>query len=484
LLWDSRLGRGALALLVTCAGLSLVRAQEGPPPDAASPEEDVVPDATGYIEMPASTDGTYLLGSAPGSGHNFGKPEFIRHLALVAREWHRRHPDLPRICIGDMSHRDASDFPPHKTHKDGLTADIVTKPVNICHIKYENHEHQIELAELFVAYGARQILFNGDAVVQKVKVAQKYELHDDHFHVVVDPKRVPEDGKVFVAPEADRADGAVFGGAELDKEGKGLKLRWLVLGGAERVKSFRVWFDDTDDENGVLWDPGAQKAPRAEAKPGEPQASRGENCVRVPLAVEDGKRYRWKLELELASGEKPGFGWQLIRADLLPPVVSLEGPADGAPVERTPRLEWRFEKSHAEQATFAIELSDKKGGRILATIGPLPGKETAFVPEATPFEAGRHYAWRVRASDAHGNEAVTDWRAFKVASSFRFVPPSGTARAACSMLAADGSVAGKLKKGDEVLVVGEVDTRYVVAAASGKAQGFVARSAIEVKAPK
>lgn len=412
-----------------------------------SPETD--DKATGYIEMPVATDGSYTLASPPGSGHNWGRPEFIHFVIAVAREWHRRHPDLPRICVGDMSHQDGSDFPPHKTHKDGLTADIVTRPVNICDIHYANAEHQVELAELFVAYGARQILFNGDAVVAKVKVAQKYDKHDDHYHVVLDPKKLPDDSKPVLVPVAGLADGATFGGAFVEK-GQ-LVLRWLALGAA-RPKALKV---SCDEWTGTV-------------KPTETQ-------VRVPLPLEHGSSHRWKLEAELVSGETTGFDWQTIRADLVAPAVTLDAPADGASVSKAPELAWTFSKQGEEQASFVVELSDQGTKKPTLRIGPLEGKEGRFLLRATPLKRNVRWHWRVVALDKHGNEGVSEWRSFKSDMDCKFVPASATAARACELKGADGSVLAKLKKGDAVTVVGEGDVRLLVQTARGQ-EGFIARA--------
>ncbi len=426
----------ALVLVALLAGS--LAAQEGETEDKA----------TGYIEMPASTDGSYTLASPPGSGHNFGKPEEIQFLVAVAREWHRRHPDLPRICVGDMSHQDGSDFPPHKTHKDGLTADIVTRPVNVCDIHYANADHQVELAELFVAFGARQILFNGDAVVQKVKVAQKYELHDDHYHVVLDPKKLKDDSKPLLTPVAELADGATFGGACVE-QGK-LVLRWLALG-AQKPKSLKV---SCDDWTGTV-------------KPGETR------CV-VPANLEHGGSHRWKLEAELASGETVGFDWQTIKADLVAPVVELEGPAEGASVAAAPELGWSFSKQGATQASFIIELSDQGTKKPTLRIGPVEGKDGRFLLRATPLKRNMRWHWRVRALDKLGNEGVSEWRSFKSSMDYKFVALQATAARACELRGSDGGALDKLKKGEVVTVLGEGDERLAVQTARGK-EGFVQR---------
>ena len=51
----------------------------------------------------------------------------------------------------------------------------------------------------------------GTKVVDNVPVAQKYPKHDDHFHVVIDPSRVPAEGALLILPRADRKDGGWVG---------------------------------------------------------------------------------------------------------------------------------------------------------------------------------------------------------------------------------------------------------------------------------
>lgn len=435
-----RLLSGALAVVLAVAA-----------PAFAQGETDEK--ATGYIEMPASTDGSYTLASKPGSGHNWGRPEFIHFLIAVSSEWHRRHPDLPQVCVGDMSHKDGSDFPPHKTHKDGLTADIVTRPKNICDIHYDRPEIQVELAELFVAYGARQILFNGDAVVAKVKGAQKHELHDDHYHVVLDPKKLPDDSKPVLLPASELADGATFGGSSLE-QGK-LVLRWLSLG-AVKPKTLRVTCGE--------WS--------ATVKPTD-------TSVKVPLPLEHGASLRWKLEAELASGESVGFDWQTIKADLVAPTIELDGPADGATIPGVPELAWRFVKEGAAQASFVVELSDQGTKKPSIKIGPIGGKEASFALRMTRLGRGVKWHWRIRALDAHGDEGVSEWRAFRTGQDWKFTPIKVTCPKALELKGADGSVIAKLKKGEVLLATGEGDERLIVQTTRGQ-EGFVRRDDVTI----
>ncbi len=371
------------------AGLAFGPAR-GAPPDDESP--------LGYIEMPVSEDGTWVLTSPSGSGHNWGTPVFVRHLIMVAEEWRRRHPDGPFLRIGDMSKPDGSTFPPHKTHKDGLTADIFTTPKNVCHINFDDQDLTLELAQLFHDYGARQILYNGQKVVDNVPVAQKWPQHDDHFHVVIDPARVPAEGTVLVLPEPAVRDGAVVAATRLKDDRTGLALSWRILGQA-RLKSFRVLFDDPRDDDGVLHDSGPQRAART--------------SYELPIALEHGATYRWRVELDTGGEEPLTFGWQRLTTDLVAPTVESLSPRDEAPTD-APTLAWRYAKPGVAQAAFRVELDgDANHRKISGTLGPFDGAAQQFPVRGVPFRKGRRYFWRVIVTDAHGNEAASEWQAFK-----------------------------------------------------------------------
>ena len=77
----------------------------------------------------------------------------------------------------------------------------------------------------------------------------------------------------------------------LDAELKNLELRWRVVGQA-KLKGVRVLFDDMDEGNGLLHDSG-------------PKKMRGAR-YRVPVALEHGKAYRWRVQLVLADAKARG----------------------------------------------------------------------------------------------------------------------------------------------------------------------------------
>lgn len=367
---------------------------------ASSPAHGAPDDESprGYIEMPVSEDGTWVLSHPTGSGHNWGTPVFVRHLIMVAEEWRRRHPEGPFLRIGDMSKPDGSTFPPHKTHKDGLTADIFTSPRNICHVNFDDQDLTLELAQLFYDYGCRQILYNGEKVVENVPVAQKWPQHDDHFHVVIDPARVPAEGTVLVLPEASSREGTVIAAPRLQEDRTGLALSWRILGQA-RLKSYRVLFDDARDDDGVLHDSG----PLRTAQP----------SYSLPIALEHGATYRWRVELDVGAEAPLSFGWQRLTTDLVAPTVEGLSPIDEVPTA-APTVAWRYGKPGAPQAAFRIELdTDSNHRRISATLGPFTGTAQQYDLSGMPFKRSRRYYWRVIASDAHGNEGASEWHVFK-----------------------------------------------------------------------
>ncbi|MEZ6186783.1 MAG: SH3 domain-containing protein [Planctomycetota bacterium] len=348
--------------------------------------------SAGYIEMPV--DDAYVLTSPTGSGHNWGRPVFVRYLTLVAREWLRRHPEGPRLRIGDMSKPDASAFPPHKTHKDGLTADLFTSPKNVCHVNFPDQELTLELAELLHELGANQILYNGKRVIDAVPVAKSWPQHDDHFHVVIDPNRVPPDGDLVLLPQRRSRTGSWISAEHVQEDRTGLELGWQVLGRA-RISEVRVLFDDADDQNGVLHDSGELKRLR-------------EPVYALPISLDHGATYRWKVEVTTDEGVT-SLDWQTLQTDLIPPDVEPTWPRAGDEVETPPTLTWRYSKRGAEQVSYSIEIdSDRNHKRGVESLGPFPGAATSHAL-TEKLRKNRTYYWRVLATDAHGNVGRSNW---------------------------------------------------------------------------
>jgi SH3 domain-containing protein/penicillin-insensitive murein endopeptidase len=358
----------------------------------------------GYIEMPVAADGSYVLTAKSGSGRNWGTPVFVRYLVMVAREWKRRHPEGPFLRIGDMSKPDGSNFPPHKTHKDGLTADLFTTPKNACHVRFPDQGLTEELAQLMYDLGARQILYNGERVVKAIPVAKKWPKHDDHFHIVIDPKRVPAAGALMALPEPGCRTGDWVGRGRVDEEGKGLVLSWRVLGQA-KLKSVRVQVDDLDGNNGILHDSG--------------QVRLRQPAYKLPLAVQHGKALRWRVQVQVAGQEDLlESAWQTLSVDLEPPLVAGRSPQ--GKIDARPSLVWSYTKDGAPQKRYWIELDkDPDHKRVWVKLGPFSGAATRYsFPPKLRFKRSKTYHWRVRVEGEHGNRVESDWIKFKTSSAY------------------------------------------------------------------
>ncbi|GIW72249.1 MAG: hypothetical protein KatS3mg102_1791 [Planctomycetota bacterium] len=423
---SSAAGAGGAGVLAVLLVLALAMAAGAQQPGGAAAGDGLSP--AGFIEMPPATDGSYTLASGPGSGRHWGRPETIRFLILAAREWARRHPDGPRLHIGDISRPDGGPFPPHKTHRDGLAIDLFTRPRNICHVDWPEQNLTIELAELLEELGARQILYNGEQAGQAVRIVEPYPKHDDHFHVVVDPRRVPAAlGPVLMAAPALK-DGGAVGPAAFGPPGQrppraaggpagaapagGLRLEWRYLGEASGwQQSYRVELEAvaTAGEGALRFDSDEVRSRRT--------------WHLVEGEFRHGMRLRWRVEVTGVDGSRQDTGWQAVRLDFEPPRLSALGarlPEDGSgegagagdgagaavlPAGSRPEFRWRYQ-DEAPQRSWRIELRRPRARRGAVLAQGLGAAERARSEH--PLPPGT-YEWRVAATDAAGNEASSDW---------------------------------------------------------------------------
>lgn len=426
-------------------------------------------DDKGFVLMPPSEDGSYRLSTGPDDNRHWGRPETIRMLILVAREWHKRHGSKAVIQIGDISRRDGGPFPPHVTHRDGCNIDITTSPKNICHVSYEDQKLTLELARLFFQYGAKEILYNGDLVLREESRVTKWPKHDDHFHVIVDPSKVPADGEPLLVAEGDCVDGATIGPAQLipQKQGATPKfvLAWRVLGADRWQKTYRVIVDhDADESNGTLLDTGkvASAATRY--------------VVEIPL--KDGDDLQWRVVLGGASGEL-ALPWQRLRVDFSPPVVKAKAPPDGQMVDENPLLSWECD-SATKQASFHVELStDPAQKRPSFDSGTIRGSSTSYRVKGQ-LPRTRTIWWRVVVDDGHGNLGASAWTSFVTSPKYQWVGDIAEVDADELNLRAGASenkdILLKLARGERVYVVGRKDEwlKVVVIRDGKRYQGYIA----------
>lgn len=359
---------------------------------------------TGFIEMPSPTDGSYVLGSGFGSGRHWGKPETIQHLLLVAREWKARHGDSMVVRIGDISKPDGSTFPPHKTHTDGCAIDVVTRNPNITRIEFEDQEKTVELARLFVQYGATRIYYNDPYVIERVPEVRALESHDDHFHVIVDPDRVPKGEGPFLI-EATKATLGIADVADAEGLIVGPEFRWNYLAAKKGwQKAWRVQLDLDADHASVDHDSGWTRS--------------GATAGRIEAVLRDGEPSWFRIEVEGPAGERLELPWRQVRADFRPPVVEAARPAEGAEVAGNPVFEWTV-AGKDEQAACRVEVDEDanhaRAGLVLErTAGTATSRELKIA-----LRPGKTYWWRVVVEDVAGNEGASEWRSFKTSKDYR-----------------------------------------------------------------
>ncbi|MDF1665384.1 MAG: penicillin-insensitive murein endopeptidase [Planctomycetota bacterium] len=442
--------------------------------------------ALDLVEMPKPQSGEYVLSSSvgnPGKGRHWGQPAMVRHLILVAKEWKRRHPELPRLRIGDIAKFGGGPFPPHKTHQDGLSVDIFTAGTNICHINYKNQAHTKELADIFIHFGAKQILYNHKFVIDALpKIVRKWPKHDNHFHVVVDPKKVPKDGVPVIVADQGSTAGSWIGKHRLNKDGQNFDLRWRALGGKFKFKSARVRFDDMDSENGVLHDSG-------------PVAARG--YYRVPMKPKDRGQYRWSVELVYDDDLVYKIDWTPIQFDLEKPFVLQLGPGDAEEVANPVTFLWQIE-DHTKASRYRIEISKSKKGHGKQIAGEGAGLTRHVLNKA--LKPNSTYYWRVVVKDLAGNEGASDWLAIKVIKGSSELAPKprkkgekkdpikkGTVKPSSLNLRSGPGVSNTrlvaLPKGTVVKIVGErsgwLEVEAIVAGKLWK--GFVSKSYVDIE---
>jgi hypothetical protein len=355
----------------------------------------------GYIEMPLAKDGSYIFNGKPGDNRRWGKPETIKSLMLVAREWNRKYQGKYKIRIGDISKKDGSDFPPHKTHKDGLRIDITTSP-NICHITFKDQSITTELAQLFVRFGAWRIYYNHPNVITSVKEVKPLEKHDDHFHVEIDPKKVPQNEGPFVIAAPPVAENGWVGSLHAKKEGEGwmgTRLEWAYLGAdALWQKSFQV--DLSDEKETILHSSKVTESSKL--------------FYRLAYPLEDEKNYKWRVNVVGKNNQTLTTGWIPFRTDFTPPQVSGISPKKDEEMDSRPTFTWKYEDSQSKQHSFILELDkdDDHTKLIWRSAQEISAKEEFTLPMDLPTQ--KTYYWRVIVFDGRGNSAMSDWISFHV----------------------------------------------------------------------
>ena len=423
----------------------------------------------GFIEMPPAKDGSYLLAGKPGDNRRWGRPETIRALILVAKEWNRRYKGKYKLVIGDISKKDGSHFPPHKTHRDGLRVDITTRP-NVCDIRFPNQKITLELARLFVRFGAWRIFYNHPYVTSRLKEVRKLEKHDSHFHVEFDPRRVPKGEGPFVVAAPPVTEESFVGREHLRrKKGKTfLPVQWTLLGASSHWQYKCQVFLYHGDK--VIYAT-------------EPMKTR-KNYYWIPCSLEHGEKYAWKVVVWNKQGKQITTGRVPFQTDFTPPKVEVVFPKEGEKTDTCPTFRWVYKDEESRQFGFQIQLDTNRNHKRVAWQSERIFQDTQEFP--LPFVLKkRAYYWRVIVWDGRGNSATSPWQKFYVTKKKKWKTYFVRVKSKRLNLRKGPStsypILARLRKGQRLLVLRELGKWLYVRVRVGKSviTGFVHRDYVE-----
>ncbi|MEL6159425.1 MAG: penicillin-insensitive murein endopeptidase [Cyanobacteria bacterium J06627_32] len=166
-----------------------------------------------FTQMPFSGPGFECYGYGSDGQHHYGRSSVIQAIKHICRQWAKRHPDAPRIGVGDISLPNGGDTPSHATHEEGVDVDfsVVTNNGKEEPSNWQSANYSQALTRDFVnlivenpVLAPRVILFNDPEIAG----VQYHAYHDDHLHVrfqvgpnVKAPEYSPDEGDLkLVSP--------------------------------------------------------------------------------------------------------------------------------------------------------------------------------------------------------------------------------------------------------------------------------------------
>ncbi len=122
-----------------------------------------------FTKMPLEGPGFECYGYGQDGRHHHGTSSTVRAVKFICAQWAKKHPDQPRIGVGDISLPDGGDTPRHATHEEGVDVDfsLVTNNGREEGSDWRNANYSRELTQDFInliwdnpILPVRVILFN------------------------------------------------------------------------------------------------------------------------------------------------------------------------------------------------------------------------------------------------------------------------------------------------------------------------------------
>ena len=143
-------------------------------------------DKRGFFVLPQQYEGGgYYTYGTPGNGQGqYAHPDMITLLLLIGYQWSQL--DKRKFGVGNISLADGAEFKPHRSHRNGLQADVLAirkdgrrESCGIFDAQYDRAA-TAKLIGLFQNHPyVRGLLFNDSTIPG----ARRAPGHDDHFHI-------------------------------------------------------------------------------------------------------------------------------------------------------------------------------------------------------------------------------------------------------------------------------------------------------------
>jgi hypothetical protein len=209
------------------------------------------------------------------------------------------------------------------------------------------------------------------------------------------------------------AEGQVLGrgyvpqGPQTSAPRRGLKVRWNAEGGDQR--GARVLVEQLGGS--MRYDSGYLAGAAQEHT--------------VDAALEHGVTYRWR-SLVFDGNKTVESDWVTFKTDFTRPDVVAVSPAEGAEIDATPELRWRYsDPDGTNQVGYRVQIdNDTDHSKLISDTLELNGSTDHYFVRAN-LKPGRTYHWRVMGHDGRGNVSYTPWRTFTTSDAFNDTNSSG-----------------------------------------------------------